>query len=144
MTSFLFRIIGMLQIAGGFFGLAQVGQHLLAGASGMHLVIEVVGAILYAFVLVAGLLLVAGDGRGQSLSLWAQALQIPLIASPVLSYALHTGAFVNLYVTFASAHLGFDWHIGSYGWLLALAGPGAVRLGVNLLAVVSWLILRLR
>lgn len=144
MTNFLFRVIGMLQIAGGFFGLAQVGQHLLAGASGMHLVIEVIGAVLYAFVLIAGLLLVAGDGRGQSLSLWAQGLQIPLIASPVLSYALHTGAFANIYVTLPSAHLGVDWHIGSYGWLLALAGPGAVRLGVNLLALGSWLILRLR
>jgi hypothetical protein len=40
--------------------------------------------------------------------------------------------------------LGLDWHVGSEGFLLAVAGPGVSRLGLNLLALLSWLALRLR
>jgi Ser/Thr protein kinase RdoA (MazF antagonist) len=72
-----------------------------------------------------------------------QFLQAPLIATPVFSYALSSGAFANLFITLQHApRLGFDWSIATHGWLLALGGPSPAHLGINLLALVSWLILR--
>jgi len=41
-------------------------------------------------------------------------------------------------------HLGLDWRFGIQGFQLALAGPGTSRIGLNLLALLSWLALRLR
>jgi hypothetical protein len=79
------------------------------------------------------------------LSRWAQLLQLPLVAAPVFSYALHCGAFVNVFVTLqATPRIGIDWHFGSQGFVLAVAGPSVSRLGINLLALLSWLALRLR
>jgi hypothetical protein len=96
-------------------------------------------------VLVAGVLLVEGHERGVRLSSWAQLLQLPLLATPVLSYGLHCGAYLNLYAS--TARLDHPWlegGFGSQGFALALAGPAVTRLGINLLALVAWLLLKLR
>jgi len=140
----LFRLIGILEVAGGFFGIVNMLRRLLPFGSHDSLV-AVIGLVLYAFVLVAGVLLLEGSERGVSLSSWAQLLQLPLIATPILSYALFSGGYVNVYATLhLPVHLGLDWHFGSEGFLLAVAGPGVSRLGINLLALLSWLALRLR
>lgn len=145
MTLFLFRLIGLIQIAGGFFGLSSMTYRLLAGGGGMHALVDVLGAVLYAFILVAGVLLVANDGRGQGLSMWAQGLQVPLLSLPLIHYELHAGAFFYLIVHLAQgAHIGIDYHVGTYGWGAWLGGGGSSRIGINLLAAVSWLILKLR
>ena len=57
---------------------------------------------LYAFVLVAGVLLLENSERGIHLSSIAQLLQLPLIGTPIFSYGLHCGAFINV---FTSLHL---------------------------------------
>jgi hypothetical protein len=144
MRTTLFRLIGVLEIAGGLYGLATMLHRLLP--FGAHdSVIALLGLAQYGFVLAAGVQLVAGTEHGVRLSRWAQLLQLPLIASPVFSYALHCGAFVNVFVTLqATPRLGIDWHFGSQGFLLAVAGPSVSRLGINLLALLSWLALRLR
>ena len=144
MRNVLFRLIGILEVAGGFFGIVNMLRRLLPFGSHDSLV-AVIGLVLYAFVLVAGVLLLEGSERGVSLSSWAQLLQLPLIATPILSYALFSGGYVNVYATLhLPVHLGLDWHFGSEGFLLAVAGPGVSRLGINLLALLSWLALRLR
>jgi hypothetical protein len=52
---------------------------------------------------------------------------------------------VNVFATLQAApRLGIDWHFGSQGFVLAVAGPSVSRLGINLLALLSWLALRLR
>jgi hypothetical protein len=100
---------------------------------------------LFGFVLAAGVQLIDGSERGIRMSLWAQLLQIPLIATPVFSYALHSGAFVNVYaILHSTPRLEIDWRLGSQGFVLAAAGPAASRLGINLLALLSWLALRFR
>jgi hypothetical protein len=145
MRAFLFRLIGILEIAGGLYGAAAMLRRLLPLGSAHDSVVAALGLAVFVFVLVAGVLLVEGQERGVALSRWAQLLQLPLVATPVFSYGLHSGAFVNLYATLQSApRLGFDWHLGSQAFLLAIAGPGIARLGVNLLALASWLVLRLR
>lgn len=144
MRTFLFRLIGVLEIAGGFYGVAAMLRRLLPFGAHDSL-LALLGLALYGFVLAAGIQLVAGSEHGVRLSRWAQLLQLPLIATPIFSYALHCGAFVNVFATLQAApRLGLDWHFGSQGFMLAVAGPAVSRLGVNLLALLSWLVLRLR
>ena len=144
MRNFLFRLIGILEVAGGFFGMVSMLRRLLPFGS-HDSIVAVIGLAFYAFVLVAGVLLLENSERGVTFSSWAQVLQLPLIATPIFSYGFHCGAFVNVY---ASLHipvqLWLDWHVGSEGFVLAVAGPAVSRLGLNLLALLSWLALRLR
>ncbi|MFC5438831.1 hypothetical protein [Rhodanobacter ginsenosidimutans] len=144
MRTLLFRLIGIFEIAGGLYGAVKMLNRLLP--LGSHdSVLALIGLAVFTFVLVAGVLLVEGSEQGVRLSRWAQLLQLPLIATPVFSYALHSGAFVNVFATLqATPRLGIDWHVGSQGFVLAVAGPSVSRLGINLLALVSWLVLRLR
>jgi hypothetical protein len=143
--NFLFRLIGILEVAGGFYGLVNMARRLFPLGSTHESLVAVIGLVLYGFVLIAGVMLLEGSERGVSFSSWAQLLQLPLIATPILSYALHCGAFVNVYATLhLPVRLGLDWHVGSEGFLLAVAGPGLSRIGINLLALLSWLALRLR
>lgn len=144
MRTLLFRLIGILEIAGGLYGAVKMLNRLLP--LGSHdSVLALIGLAVFTFVLVAGVLLVEGSEQGVRLSRWAQLLQLPLIATPVFSYALHSGAFINVFATLQAApRLGIDWHVGSQGFVLAVAGPSVSRIGINLLALLSWLVLRLR
>jgi hypothetical protein len=144
MQSFLTRTIAIFEIAGGLFGLVHQFNRLLGGRfSGVDAIVAVLGVLLFGFILAAGVLLASNDSRGTQMSIWAQFIQAPLLATPVFSYALSSGAFVNLSLTLQrSPRLGFDWEIAEHGWLLALGGPSAAHIGINLLAVASWLVLR--
>jgi hypothetical protein len=145
MRLLFFRLIGILEIAGGFYGLVWALRRLLPLGSTHESIIALISVVLFGFVLVAGVLLLDGSERGIVFSRWAQLLQLPLLATPVFSYALSSGAFVNVYSTLhLPPHLAIDWHFGSQGFVLALAGPAASRVGINLLALLSWLALRLR
>jgi hypothetical protein len=145
MRTILFRLIGILEIAGGLYGVAAMLHRLLPFGSTRESVAALIGLAVYGFVLVAGVWLLENSERGISASRWAQLLQLPLIATPVFSYALHCGAFVDVFAALHSMpRLGIDWRFGSEGFVLALAGPAASRIGINLLALLSWLALRLR
>lgn len=145
MRNFLFRLIGILEIAGGFYGALTMLRRLLPLGSTHDAILALIGLLFYGFVLIAGVLLMEGSERGVTLSRVAQLIQLPLIATPVLSYALHCGAFVNVFATLQMApRLGLDWHVGSQGFVLAVAGPAVSHLGINLLALLSWLALRMR
>jgi hypothetical protein len=143
--NFLFRLIGILEVAGGFYGVVVMLRRLLPLGSTHDSLLAQNGLALFGFVLFAGVLLLEGSENGVRFSRWAQLLQLPLIATPVFSYALHSGAFVNVFTTLqATPRLGIDWHFGTQGFVLAVAGPSVSRLGLNLLALLSWLALRIR
>ena len=145
MRTILFRLIGILEVAGGLYGFAVMLQRLLPFGSTHDSLLNLIGLVVFAFVLVAGAQLLEGGERGVRMSRWAQLLQLPLIALPVFSYGLHSGAFVNVFATLqATPRLGLDWHFGSQGSVLAVGGPTVSRLGINVLALISWLVLRLR
>ena len=145
MRSFLFRLIGVLEIVGGFLGVVAMIRRLLPLGSTFGTLMALVGLALFGFILVAGVLLLEGSERGVALSRVAQLLQLPLIATPVFSYALHAGGFVNVFaVIHGGVRLGLDYHLGSHGFVLAVAGPAVSRVGITLLALLSWLALRLR
>lgn len=141
----LFRLIAILEIAGGFYGFVRRLQQLLATGFAHGSITAVLALAAYAFVLVAGVLLLENSERGVRFSRWAQLLQLPLVATPILSYAVHCGGYVNVYALLRLPLApGIDWHFGSEGFVLAVGGPVASRLGLNLLALLSWLVLKLR
>ena len=145
MRTTVFRLIGILEVAGGLYGVAAMLRRLLPLGSTHDSVIALIGLALFGFVLAAGVQLIDGSERGIRMSLWAQLLQVPLIATPVFSYALHSGAFINVFaILHSTPQLGIDWRLGSQGYVLATAGPSVSRLGINLLALLSWLALRFR
>lgn len=145
MRNFLFRLIGILEVAGGLYGVAVTLHRLLPLGSTQQSLVALIELAVFGFVLVAGVLLLEGSESGVRMSRWAQLLQLPLLATPMFSYALHSGAFVNVFATLQAApRLGIDSHFGSQGFVLAFAGPAVSRLGLNLLALLSWLVLRLR
>jgi hypothetical protein len=143
MRQILFRLIGILEIAGGFYGMASVLPRLLAVGPLHTAAIGLIAFALYAFVLVAGVLLLENSERGIRFSSIAQLLQLPLIATPVFSYALHCGGFINVFTTI-HLHPQLAWRFASQGFNLGFAGPAASYLGINLLALLSWLVLKLR
>jgi hypothetical protein len=144
MRQLLFRLIGILEVAGGCYGMIQMLYRLLPfhahdGA------VALIGLALYAFVLVSGVLLLENSERGVRWSGLAQLLQLPLIATPVFSWALHCGGYVNVFATLhLPPHLGLAAHFGSQAFVLSIGGPAASHLGINLLALLSWLALKLR
>jgi hypothetical protein len=145
MRLMLFRLIGILEVAGGLYGIAGMLRHLLPFNANHTSLIALLGLAVFAFILIAGVELLDGSERGVRLSRWAQLLQVPLLALPIFSYGLHSGAFVNVFATLqATPRLALDWYFGSQGFMLAAAGPAVSRLGVNLLALLAWLVLRLR
>jgi hypothetical protein len=145
MRQILFRLIGILEVAGGFYGMATVLPRLLEFGPLRTAAIGLIAFAVYAFVLVAGVLLLENSERGIRFSSIAQLLQLPLIATPIFSYALHCGAFIDL---FAAVHIPthpeLSWQFGSQRFMLNFGGPGMSHLGVNVLALLSWLVLKLR
>jgi hypothetical protein len=145
MRQILFRLIGILEVAGGFYGMAVVLPRLLEFGPLRTAAIGLIEFALYAFVLVAGVLLLENSERGIRFSSIAQLLQLPLIATPIFSYGLYAGAYINLLaILHVPVHPELTWRFGSQVFMLAFAGPAASRLGVNLLALLSWLVLKLR
>ena len=140
----LFRLIGILEIAGGFYGVVAALRRLLPLGS-HESIFALIDLAVFAFVLVAGVLLLDNSERGITFSRWAQLLQIPLIATSVFSYALSCGAFVDVFSTLhMPPHLVLDWRFATQGFVLAMGGPGTPHIGINLLALLSWLALRFR
>jgi len=141
--SLVFRIIAILQIAGGFYGLLQTLPALLAGRASM---VVVIGIVLFALALVAGVMLLEGHAAGVRLSRLVQLLQIPLLASPVFSYGWHVGARLPATLRLSpSFALNLDWAVPTQGLRLEVGGTASIIIGVNLLALVLWWLLwRLR
>jgi len=132
--SLVFRMIAVLQIAGGFYGLLQTLPVLLAGRAS---VVVVIGIVLFALALLAGVMLLEGH---------AALLQIPLLASPVFSYGWHVGARLPATLRLSpSFALNLDWALPTQGLRLDVGGTASIVIGVNLLALVLWWLLwRLR
>jgi len=141
--SLLFRSVAILQIAGGFYGLFQTVPALFYGRASLTVLIGVALSIL---ALIAGVLLMEDKSSGERLSQIVQALQIPLITSPLLSYGWHVGAGAPVRLQLApSFKFHFDWLLPAHGLHLAVGGTSSFTLGVNLLALVLfWMLWRLR
>jgi len=137
--SLLLRIVAILQIAGGFYGLFQLLPTLLIGRASL---ITVIGIIFSGLALIAGVLLLENRGSGQRLSRIVQFLQIPLLTVSGLNYSWHTGAALPLTATLSpSFAINFDWWLPSQALRLSIGHNSSLVIGVNLLALILWLVL---
>jgi len=112
--SLLLRIVAILQIAGGFYGLFQLLPVLLIGRASLILMI---GIILSGLALIAGVLLMEYRASGVRLSRVVQFLQIPLLALPGFSYSWHVGAALPL-TTRLSPSFALDLDLALVSWLV--------------------------
>lgn len=145
MRMFLFRLIGILEIGGGLYGLVAMLERLYQGRVSLAAGIAVLGAIVFILAIVAGVLLLENRESGVRLSRLLQVLQLPIIATPWFSYGLQVGAAAPLVLALHKPlTINIGLHVAEWHWRLAMAGPHTWHLGVNLLALAAWLILRMR
>ncbi len=140
MRHFIHRLVAVLQIAGGFWGMVSLGGRVLEMPTPVGLLAMLLGTMAFAVALVAGVMLIAGQARAVHISMWVQLAQIPIVASPLFSYGWHVGA-----VAAFGLRLGGGWSFGyavpSMAWQWALHGPDGVFLGINFIAIVAFLLL---
>jgi len=135
----LLRIVAILQVAGGFYGLFQLLPTLLIGRPSL---ITVTGIIFSGVALIAGVLLMENRASGERLSRLVQFLQIPLLVVPGFSYSWHVGAALPLNVRLLPSFVvNVDWWLPSQALRLSVGHSSSWVIGVNLLALILWLML---
>jgi hypothetical protein len=136
-----------MTVGGGFLGVVVITPRLFTwGNDGFQLsfAIFLVFLGLYVFVVASGLVFVA-DPRKTQLLVWALAMQIPWVSSPLLIYRMAAGAYVTVTAgqTEDSGRIGFHlfWTLGSnfQCYLLKQAAPWS--LGVNFVALALLILL---
>lgn len=142
MKTLIARLIGILEIAGGLFGLITYGARAFELRAPLPFALLLFGALAFAFALAAGVQLLEGDERGWRWSSWVQLAQIPILGTPIAGYGWNVGAIAEL-----GARLGGGWRFGyqlpSVGWLLRVGDGHGWFLGINFVAVIAFLLLRL-
>lgn len=142
MSSLIHRLIGVVQVAGGFWGLFELLGRAFAMREPLGFGLMLAGALLFALTLLAGVWLIMGDSRGSAWSQWLQLAQVPILATPVLTYGWHAGAVIAL--GFArGGHWSFGYHVPDTGWELYAGGNGHWFLGLDFLALIFFLLLRI-
>lgn len=146
MREWLLRAVGVLEIVGGALGLEAALHRLLGLRAPLAIVAAAVAALFFAWALLAGVLLIAGSERGLRWSRWVQLAQVPVLSSSIVSYAVHVGAAVLVLVGFAWPP-AWSLHVSglSHGWLASVMGaaPYGNRIGVDALALLAYLVVRL-
>ena len=116
-------------------GLAIVLPGIRTGSAPMTVVLMMALVFLGAFGLSigAGLLLLRGDMRGVPLSIFNQALQVPMIATPLLEYFYFTGLQLGILV---GTRIGFQFNVGGGVHIMFPQQGTTWAIGVNLIAAV--------
>ncbi len=140
MNKWLRAFLLLLQIGGGVLGLLIIGRVLLqAGQTQTTVMFNATFLVVFAFGILAGVALITRPGLGIVMSLIFQGIQIPLFASPAVSYNMFSGGFFNVY-----------WHQNGWGTNFAFLAsrfyfyfnPGEpLFLGVNILALALFVLL---
>ncbi len=140
MNKWLRAFLLLLQIGGGVLGFVIIGRVLLeAGQTPVTVMYNAAFLVVFAFGILAGVALITRPGLGLVLSLIFQGIQIPLFASPVVSYNMFSGGFFNIY--WYNNGWGTDFAILASRFYLYLNSQQPVFLGVNILALVLFVLL---
>ncbi len=142
MTQLLQRLIGIVQIAGGFWGVFELSARAFLYRQPLPFALMLLGALLFLLTLLAGVWLIAGDARGRAWSQWLQLAQVPILGTPWLAYGWHAGAVLALGFGQGGAWR-FGWRVPDIGWQLRLLEGGHWFAGINFLALVCFLLLKL-
>ncbi len=128
------RLIGTFMLGGSFTGIAVISQTALASElDAATTVIAAVFLLLYAYGLVVGLRVLEDQKAAYPLALPFWILQIPVLASPWLTFAMFAGMKVDLTIG-PAWKLGFNVQWGAQFGFSALSGSPLV-VGVNVFAV---------
>ncbi|RKY06219.1 MAG: hypothetical protein DRP66_09255 [Planctomycetota bacterium] len=130
----------LLQIGGGAIAFVIIGRVLWETNQTQETVMyNAAFLVVFAFGILAGVALITRPGLGLVMSLIFQGIQIPLFASPVVSYKMFSGGFFNVYwrrngwgADFAFLASRFDFYLN---------GGESLFLGVNILALVLFVLL---
>jgi hypothetical protein len=144
MNKWIKRLLLIFEIGGGFLGLALIAKGVAASEiTPVFIMLNVIFAGLFSLGIVAGLALVEKPHLGLRLSLIYQALQIPMFASPVITYILTSGFMVGVYLQLVTGQFKFgaNFNLGSQ-FQFHLFKDMPWLLGVNIVAVVLFVAVR--
>ena len=132
-------IVVILQIGGGFLGLALIGRAVLTEQlTQSSVLIHVAFFFIFSFGIVAGVALIKKQKLGLFLSAVFQAIQIPTILTSVVSYNMFCGATFSVYRY--ETGFGSNFFFGSrYYFYLNSGMPWLV--GINVIALVLFVLL---
>ena len=134
------RTIGLLAICGSTLVIAS-SPRMLASAQGPVFAITLLVLAFYVFGLFCGVSLLEGTSRSVQMNKIFWGLQIPVLKTPYLGYALASGAYWQAYAEFSPFGVATQWYLGT-DYLLHLNRPGTRWIvGVNLVAVAIFLLL---
>lgn len=134
----IFLLIG--QIGGGLLGFYVIGRVFLEGdLTPIEVMISATFAILFAFGFVAGIALIKKPRLGLILSLIFQGIQIPIIITPVVSYILSSGVYVNVFWHETGWKIEYALLGSRFYFYLNRGGPRCT--GVNIVALVLFVFL---
>lgn len=143
MNTRLNRVIAIWEVVGGFLGIIVSIWYLFVNVvTPINLLIYAIFIGLYVLSGVAGLFLWKNQRRGISWSILIQALQIPVVTSPVLIYlfALPLAIVLMLYGVFTGPETSMGFHVQVLflpDWSLRFGGTeGQFVLGVNVVALI--------
>ena len=140
MNKWLKFFLLLSQIGGGLLGIGIIGRVFLAGnLTPIVVIVNAAFVIVFSFGILAGVALIKKPRLGLILSLIFQGIQIPIIITPVVSYILSSGMFLNVY-----------WHETGWGTNFAFLGSRCYFYvnsgepwcaGVNIVALVLFVFL---
>ena len=140
MNKWLKTVLLLFQIGGGLLGIALVGWAFLErNMMLVEVIIYAAFAIVFAFGILAGVVLIKKPRFGLILSLIFQGIQIPIIVTPVVSYILYTGGFLSVYWQETGWGAKFAFLGSRFYFYLNRGEPWCV--GVNIVAVALFIIL---
>ena len=138
------RIIAVLEIVGGVFGLGFVIWQLLAAPFTLFtLLLAPVAAGLYVLSFVAGVGLWRGGAFGRKASIVVQAIQTPKVVSPLVTFAFSFGLDLWVHQLWYQemTNLGFEFRVLAFHQL-SVNAPAPIGLGVSVTALVFLALLR--
>ena len=140
MNKWLRAFLLLLQIGGGALGVVIIGRVLLEGnQTPVTVMFNAAFLVVFAFGILAGVALIKKPGLGLVMSLIFQGIQIPLFASPAVSYNMFSGGFINVYCY--ENGWGTNFAILASRFHFYLNGGESLFVGVNILALILFLLL---
>jgi hypothetical protein len=138
------RLIAVLEIVGGAFGIVILAWELIASpADGYVLLLAPIAYGIYILSLVAGVLLWRDHRAGRMTSIIVQMIQLPKLVSPVLIFAFSFGFDLYPYVQFAEgfSKVGADLKIFAFYQLYVNMQDAPIGAGVSIPAAVFLIVL---
>ena len=136
MSKFWIRLIAILEIVGGVFGISFSLWQIMAGQnSGVTLVLTATGSTVYLLSFVAGVALLRRHCFGRLGSIIVQCIQLPKYSSQLLVFMFSFGFDAYLYFALtntANAIMGFEFKFLAFNQLFVNVADAPVLFGVSI------------